>query len=318
MVSEAKTFINSLTKEQQLKAVYPFDADERYNFHFFPKNDRKGISVNELSEAQRDAAFALLRSGLSDYGYRKTTEIMQLEKVLKALEKRADNDNYRDPGKYFFTIFGIPADKTIWGWRFEGHHITFNFSTENNKLLSGTPGFFGTNPAIVPDGPSKGKQILKEEANMGFDILHSLSKDQLGKALIRDNAPNEIISFITRKPAIENNEGINYGDLTPSQQQKLLELIRLYIFRYTKTFAEGMLKDIQRAGINNIHFVWMGAQYPAIGKAHYYRIQGPTFIIEYDNSQNNANHVHSVIRDLKNDFGGDILTEHYKNSHAGN
>jgi hypothetical protein len=240
---------------------------------------------------------------------------MQLENILKVIENRAADNHYRDPGKYYFTIFGVPGDNTIWGWRLEGHHITFNFSAQNKKLVGGTPGFFGSNPAIVLAGPEKGKQVLKEEADMAFALLHALSPEELKKSLIDTVAPNEIITFITRKAMIDKPAGVLYSEMTPAHQQQLLQLLGIYVHRYTKRFADDMLAEIQQAGLNNLRFAWAGAQQPGIGKPHYYRIQGPTIIVEYDNSQNNANHVHSVIRDLNHDFGGDALLEHYKKSH---
>jgi hypothetical protein len=181
--------------------------------------------------------------------------------------------------------------------------------------VAGTPGFLGANPAIVETGAEKGKQILKEEADMGFSLLHSLTKEELKKALIDTTAPGDIITYVNRKAMIEHPAGIMYTEMTTQQQQKLLQLVNLYVHRYTKLFADAMLKEIQQAGLNNLQFAWAGAQVPMIGKAHYYRIQGPTIIIEYDNSQNRANHAHSVIRDLKHDFGGDGLLEHYKSNH---
>ncbi len=271
--------------------------------------------VNDLTPAQKDAAFNLVKTCLSEQAVTKVKAIMQLDNVLKAMEHRGPNDHFRDTGKYYFTVFGIPGDKTIWGWRLEGHHITFNFSSEKGKIVSGTPGFLGSNPGIVQDGPQKGEQVLKDEADMGFALLHSLTAEQLKATRVDTTAPNEIITFISRKAILLKPEGITYTQLDTKQQEQLLQLVRLYINRYTRLFADKMLKEIEKAGLNNLTFAWAGATEPMIGKAHYYRIQGPTIIIEYDNSQNNANHVHSVVRDLQNDFGGDLLLQHYKESH---
>ncbi len=315
MVNAAAKFISTLDTMQKAKALYPFDVDERYSFHFFPIEDRKGVTMNELSSSQKQEAMNLIKSCLSNQTVEKVTAIMQLENILKELERRKPEDHYRDSGKYYFAIFGLPGAKTIWGWRLEGHHVSFNFSAENNKLVSGTPGFLGSNPAIVQTGPEKGKQVLKEEADMAFALLHSLTKEELKKALMDTIAPKEIITFVNRKALIENPSGIRYDEMTTKQQQQFLQLISLYVHRYTKLFADQMLKEIQQAGLNNLRFSWAGAQEPMIGKPHYYRVQGPTIIIEYDNSQNQANHAHSVIRDLKRDFGGDVLLEHYKQSH---
>ncbi|HEX8277780.1 MAG TPA: DUF3500 domain-containing protein, partial [Segetibacter sp.] len=243
-------------------------------------------------------------------------EIMELENVLKQIENRKADDHYRDPGKYNVTIFGLPGNNTTWGWRFEGHHICFNFSAKDKKLVSGTPGFFGANPATVRTGPHKGLQVLKEETEKGFTLLHSFTKEQLKKAIIDTTAPGDIITFINRKAMIDNPAGVLYSEMTTTQQEQLLQLIKVYVHRYTKLYADEMLKEIQQAGLNNLRFAWAGFTEPDAGKANYYRIQGPTIIIEYDNSQNNANHIHSVLRDLKNDFGGDLLLEHYKSGHS--
>jgi hypothetical protein len=238
-----------------------------------------------------------------------------LELVLKELEKHADDDHYRDPGKYFITIFGTPSAVGVWGWRLEGHHISLNFSSDSNKMVSGTPGFFGSNPAIVLSGPRKGTQVLKKEEEIAFDLLHSLSADQLQKTSVDTVAPGEILTFASRKAIIENPRGLSYTAMTEKQQQLFMELLSVYIHRYTKLFADDMMREIEAAGMEKLLFAWAGSHDKLVGHPNYYRIQGPTIIIEYDNSQNNANHVHTVVRDLKRDFGGDELMEHYKQSH---
>ncbi|MGC4036126.1 MAG: DUF3500 domain-containing protein [Chitinophagaceae bacterium] len=310
----ANAFLQSLTGEQRAKAQFIFDTEERYNWHFIPKDDRKGISINELNESQRKAAFALLHTTVSDQAFTKATSIMQLDNVLHELENRKPEDHYRDPGKYFFTIFGNPFVDSTWGWRLEGHHVSFNFSFADKKLVGGTPSFLGSNPAIVLAGPEKGKQVLKDETELGFTLLHSLDAAQQSKAIFSKDAPGEIFTAASRKAMIDTPQGILYSDLNEKQKQLFLQLLSLYIHRYTRFFAEGMMHEIETAGLNNLRFAWAGAMQSGPGNPHYYRIQGPTLIIEYDNTQNNANHVHTVIRDLKNDFGGDELMEHYRNS----
>jgi len=316
MVTAANAFINTLDSAQKARALYPFDADERYNFHFFPIENRKGISFNELTTSQKQAAKSLIKTCLSEDAMKKVDEIMGLENVLKEIENRKADDHYRDPGKYSLTIFGLPGNNTTWGWRFEGHHICYNFSAKNKKLVSGTPGFFGANPAIVRSGAHKGLQVLKEETDKGFALLHALTKEQLKTAIIDTTAPGDIITFINRKAMIDHPSGVRYSNMTTAQQEQLLQLINVYVHRYTKLFADEMLKEIQQAGLNNLRFAWAGFTEPDARKPNYYRIQGPTIIIEYDNTQNNANHIHSVLRDLKNDFGGDLLLEHYQSDHS--
>ncbi len=313
-VTAANEFIALLDSNEKAETLFPFIGEERYNFHFIPK-ERKGITFNEMNAAQKEAAFRLMKSCLGDEALRKTKEIMQMEILLKAIEERKPEDHFRDPGNYHITIFGIPANNTIWGWRFEGHHVSFNFSVDQQKLVAGTPGFLGSNPGVVLSGPQKGKEILKDETALGFALLHSLSAAQLEEAIMDTTAPGDIFTFNKRQALLDRPAGIMYSSLTPAQQQKMLQLINLYIHRFTKLFADDMLKEIVQYGLENLRFAWAGYTEPGIGKATYYRIQGPTLVIEYDNSQNNANHIHSVVRDLKHDFGGDELLEHYLSSH---
>jgi hypothetical protein len=314
MAGAANEFLETLSASQKDKIQFDFDEDERYNWHYIPK-DRKGVSLKELTQAQQKAAMALLHTALSDTGFRKTTDIIKLEAILREVEGRPADDDFRDTGKYYFSIFGNPASDSIWGWRLEGHHISFNFCVKNNSLVSGTPGFLGTNPAIVLAGPEKGKYILKDEAGLGFELLHSLDANQVKKAVIDDDAPADIITAAKRKAMIEHPEGILYSELNDDQQKIFMRLLSIYIHRYTPVFAMAMMKEIETAGLNNLQFAWAGAHQQGPGNPHYYRIQGPTIIIEYDNTQNNANHIHTVIRDLEHDFGGDELLDHYKRDH---
>ena len=314
MSAIANKFLETLSEAQKAKTHFSFSDQERYDWHYIPKT-RKGISLGELNDEQKKAAFNLLRTALSDTGYNKARAIIELESVLREVEGRSPNDDYRDPGKYYFSVFGDPASDVIWGWRLEGHHISFNFSTKDNLLISGTPGFLGANPAIVLSGPEKGKEVLKEETKLGFALLHSLDAKQMEKAVINVKAPGEIITGASRKAMIGDTAGILYSELNEAQQKNFLELLGLYINRYTRLFAKDMMNDIENAGLSNLRFAWAGSKQPGPGNPHYYRIQGPTVIIEYDNTQNNANHVHTVVRDLKNDFGGDELLEHYKQGH---
>ncbi len=315
IVQAANQFIQLLDKDQQLKALNPFISDERYNFHFVPREDRKGIVLRDLSASQRSAAMQLLKMCLSADAFQKTTEITQLETVLKELEKRPADDHYRDPGKYFIAIFGTPGTTTTWGWRFEGHHVSFNFSTLNDKLVAGTPGFLGSNPAIVPDGPQKGKQILKEETELGYELLQSFDASQLNKVVMDSIAPNDIFTFDKRKALFDKSAGITYSEMTAPQREIFLRLVGLYIHRYTRLFADDMIREIRQVGLEALRFAWAGKRQIGMGNKNYYRIQGPTLIIEYDNTQNNGNHIHSVVRDLLHDFGGDELLEHYKADH---
>ena len=313
MSQATNKFLQSLSSEQRSITQFKFDDDERYNWHFIPKS-RKGIALKELSGAQRNAVMTMLHAAISDTAFQKTTSIMQLENVLRVVEARPANDDYRDPDNYHVSVFGNPSEP-IWGWRFEGHHVSFNFSSKENRLVSATPNFLGANPAIVLSGPEKGKEVLKDETELGFALFSSLDQKQKQNALINVTAPADIITGADRKAILTDMHGVSYNELTDDQKKIFMRLLSLYIHRYTRLFATDMMKDIESAGLNNLLFAWAGDQQIGLGHPHYYRIKGPTIIIEYDNTQNNANHVHTVVRDLKDDFGGDELLEHYRQSH---
>lgn len=311
----ANRFIATLNAQQQKKLMYDFDSDERYNWNFVPRDDRKGIMIDELDEKQQRAGFDLLKAYLSESGFGKSQSIIRLEVVLKELEGRPAGDRYRDPGRYAFIMFGKPSATGAWGWRFEGHHISFNFSTYKNMITASTPGFMGANPAVVSSGRQKGLQILRAETEAGFKLIGSLTETQLKQAVFADEAPADIITSNSRKALIEQVRGIAYSQLNAKQQALFRQLLGIYVNRYSKQFAAGMMQEIENAGLDKLHFAWAGARKQENGKPYYYCIQGPTIIIEYDNTQNNANHVHTVVRDLAHDFGGDELAEHYKKEH---
>ena len=314
MAKAADQFLQTLSESQKSEALFSYDDSQRYDWHYIPR-ERKGLPLKSMSAVQQKAAFALLRLALSDTGYKKATSIIQLELVLREVEGRPADDTYRDPANYSFSIFGDPATSSVWGWRLEGHHISLNFSSENDTLISVTPGFFGSNPAMVLSGPEKGKYILKDETEMGLALLQSLQPQQIEKAVISERAPGDIVTTSRRKAMINDQKGILYSELNNEQKKLFLSLLSLYIHRYTRQFADDMMKDIEEAGMDKLLFAWAGDKQTGVGHPHYYRIQGPTIIIEYDNTQNNANHIHTVIRDLKYDFGGDELLEHYKKDH---
>lgn len=317
LARQAQAFVSSLTDEQKKFSLFAFDSEERYNFHYFPIDDRKGLPIDQMSDQQKNAAFQMLNSTLTDSTVKKVREIIELEVLLKQLENRAADDRFRDPGRYYLAIFGTPGEKSIWGWRFEGHHVSFNFSSMNNEIVAGTPGFLGSNPAVVQNGPQKGKEILKSERVSALSFLKSLSQEQLKSALFSSDAPGEILTGNKRRAIMENPTGIAYSQLNTNQQQHLLAMLAMYINRYKKPFADKMLGDIRKAGFDKLKFAWAGHTETGPGHPHYYRITGPTIIIEYDNTQGNGNHVHTVVRDLLNDYGGDELMEHYRRGHAG-
>ena len=311
LVQAANNFLKSLTPAQRTKAAYSFADEQRYNWYFVPL-ERQGLRLKDMNDTQRKLAIALLQLPMSENGYGKAKTIMEMEVVLKALEKLPPENERRDPDKYYFSIFGQPSEQEPWGWRVEGHHLSLNFSSVTGELAAQTPAFMGSNPAIVPDGPQKGKQILKQETDLGFALVQALSAEQLNKALISEVAPNEIITGNARQAMLKKPEGILYTDLNPSQQKIFSQLLNIYLENYKNEVAQALRLKVEKAGMNQVYFAWAGSRKSANGQAHYYRIHSPVLLIEYDNSQNNANHVHTVIRDLTNDFGEDALKVHYQ------
>ncbi len=308
----ANTFLNSLDANQKAKAQYQLDDAERFNWHFVPR-ERNGACFRTFSSQQRALGLALLKTSVGEPGYQKANAIMQLEILLKEIESRGPDDLYRDPLNYYITIFGTPSKDKAWGWRFEGHHIALNFASDKNEIVSSTPSFFGSNPGTVPRGPEIGKQILKLETELGFELCNSLTADQKQKAIIDEKALKEIISFNSRKAAMLEPSGLKYSEMNSEQQKLLSRLLDVYVKNYQLGFASTLMNKIKKAGIENLTFAWAGGFAPGAG--NYYRIQGPMLLIEYDNTQNNNNHVHTAVRDLTNDFAEDILREHYQQEH---
>ncbi|HEX5667616.1 MAG TPA: DUF3500 domain-containing protein [Chitinophagaceae bacterium] len=309
----AGKFLASLSAEQRAKAFYAFDSDERYTWNFVPKQDRKGIWLKDLTEAQKKTGFELLKYWVSKKGYEQIEGIMSLEDVLKVIEKR-DSDWPRSQVNYAFTFFGEPSADKPWGWRFEGHHVSFNFSSYRNRIQSGLPSFLGTNPGKF-ERFGKTVEILKEESVVGFKLLGSLNAEQLKKAVFMDTAYDNVAIWNSRKALEYEPKGIFYKELDKDQQKIFLELLNIYLSRYPPEYAKDMMNEIEKAGIGELRFAWGGYTKQTPSRVYYYRIKGPTILIELENALNDANHVHTIMRDLLHDFGGDQLMEHWKQGH---
>ena len=312
LVEAAQQFQQSLDNNQQDKMMYDFEDGERYNWHFVPR-ERNGLPLKAMNEEQRDAAMQLLKLSLSETGYQKATNVMKLEGVLRAVENRPDDDTYRDPNNYYFTIFGNPQPGEAWGWRLEGHHVSLNFSSLSDEIVSATPTFFGANPAKVPNGPIEGWRVLQPEEDLARALVKSFDQDLLAEALIAEEAYPDIVTGTEPQAQVGDLEGLAYSKMNSEQQDQLMQLLEVYHEVHLAEVAEESLKSIREAGFADIHFAWAGGL--EVGDPHYYRLQGPTFVIEYDNTQNNANHTHTVIRDLQNDWGENVLKAHYEEAH---
>ena len=308
MSDAATKFLGSLKPEQAEKASFKLKDDERQNWHFVPKA-RKGLPIKEMTAEQRKLATKLLRSGLSEHGYGKATNIMSLETILRELEG-PNSRMTRDPELYYVTVFGKPDPKGTWGWRVEGHHLSVNFTIVKGEYMAGTPSFFGSNPAEVRTGARKGVRALADEEDRGRELIKALSPEQREQAIFDKVALKDIVTMAERRVKPLEQKGIPAAKLSGEQKQKLLAVVKAYVERNRPELAKEDLRKIEQSGIEKLYFAWAGGIEK--GEGHYYRVQGPTFLLEYDNTQNNANHIHAVYRDFENDFGEDLLRKHYR------
>jgi hypothetical protein len=302
----ARTFLDSLTPAQRERAQLPFETDERFVWYYTPVA-RRGLPLKDMSEAQRQAGMNLLRAGLSEPGYAKAETIRALEDVLVEM---GGSPRFRNRDLYYFTVFGTPGPQATWGWRYEGHHLSQHWTIVKGKALVTTPQFFGANPAEVRQGKLRGTRALAVEEDLAYALLGSLDDAQRALAIIDREAPSDILTSNTRQAAIQADLGLAYSKLTRPQQAMLLQLIEAHASAAVSAAAADRLSRLQEAGVDKIKFAWMGGTQRSAG--HYYRIQGPTFLIELDNTQDAANHVHAVWRDFNGDFGRDLLGEHYR------
>jgi len=308
MSSAARAFLDSLQAEQRQQAAFKIDDDERFNWFYTPVA-RKGLPLRDMTPAQRQLAMALLRAGLSQQGYTKATTIMSVEDILRVLES---NGPRRDPEGYFFSVFGEPSESGVWAYRIDGHHVSQNFTIVRGKV-AGSPSFFGVNPAEVQGGEHKGLRVLAREEDLARSVIQALTPEQRKLAIVSADAPRDILTEHSRVAALNGQpSGIALSALQGAQREKLGVLLNEYADNVTDEIAAARRDQIRKAG-TDLWFAWAGGI--ERGQPHYYRIQTATFLIEYDDTQNNANHIHSVWRDFKGDFGRDLLAAHYQASH---
>ncbi len=311
MTKAAQQYLATLSKEQLAISQLEYDTDKRVDWHFIPKEYRKGLQIKEMNDEQRKAAHALLQASLSKIGYDKAVIVMDLERILHTLEEKKGTRRFaRDTERYYFTVFGKPDGKNRWGLSVEGHHLSLNFVVEKGEIISSTPTFYGANPATVKDevegGQKKGTRVLAKEEQLAFDLVNSLNNDQRKKAIIAEEAPKEIRAAGEPQPPADEKVGITYGELSDEQQATMRSLVRSYTENVPAEVAKARVDAIVDSDPeSSVRFAWAGPTEPGIG--HYYRIQGPTFLIEFVNTQpdaagNPANHIHCVWRDVAGDF----------------
>lgn len=309
----ATQFLASLTPEQREKANLKFEDANRFDWHYVPRpGQRKGLPLKDMTAAQRQAAQKLLGTALSAKGLKQSGQIMNdLELVLRGDGPKPNMG--RDPEMYYFTVFGAPGDKTAWGWRVEGHHLSQNFTIANGTFSSWTPDFYGANPAEVLTGSRKGLRVLAAEEDKAFALLRALNTQQKAVAVLEDKVPNDMITTNARRVDPLSPNGLSAASMTMTQQALMHDLINEYTSRMVDEIATERVRRINVAGFDKVTFAWIGAD--ALHEPHYYRVQGPTFLIEFDNVQAQGNHIHSVWRDFNGDFGDDVLKNHYKSAH---
>ena len=316
MSKAANDLLASLDAKQKAQAAFKFTGEERTYWHFIPAEmlkdgGRKGLQIKHMTDQQRELTHALLKTVLSESGHTKVKNIMFLEDILFVLEGR-NRRFVRDSDAYHILIFGKPRNKGAWGWRFEGHHVSLNYTIVNGKL-SVVPSFWASNPAVADFGPGRKLIALEVEELAARELRNSLSGEQTKKAVIADNAPRDILTSALPEVEALEETGISYSDLNIDQQVQLTKLIQEYINRHRAVVAKEDWAKIQKMGLEKIRFSWAGST--KVFKPHYYRVQGPTFLLEYANTQNGANHIHATWRDFNGDFGRDLLREHIRKDH---
>lgn len=309
MTKAAKRFVESLSGDQRDKTIYEYMDGERI-FWYYPPVNRHGIPLRDMDDDQRQLAYSLMETGLTDRSFDQAKLIIEHESVLGPLEKEAGVTSFvRDPDLYYWTVFGDPgSDKEPWGWRVEGHHVSLNFSLWGDKFISMTPFFFGSNPAEVRKGPKKGLRILDQREDLGYELMNSLDKGQTSKATIYSEAPYDILTYNASRVSLPPEEGLPASKMNDTQKDILRNLVNVYVNQVRTDMAQEKLQRLEEEGFDGLHWAWGGPLEQ--GKEHYYRIHGGNFVVEFDNRQNGANHIHSVWRDVENDFANDVLREH--------
>ncbi|HEY7252675.1 MAG TPA: DUF3500 domain-containing protein [Methylomirabilota bacterium] len=305
MAAAALAFLGALPADARKRAVFAVSDKERLNWHYVPRR-REGVAFKDMPAPARTAAHELMKVSLSAAGYGKAVTIIRLEEVLRRLETIG---LLRDQENYAFTVFGNPGPSTPWGWRVEGHHLSLNFLLAPGKPVAMTPAFLGANPAQVPSGPQKGARALGAEEDLGRALMRSLSEAQRSRTIIAAQSLGDIVSGPGRAQSLTRPAGLALTDMSADQRAQALRLVEEYARNMRAELAEQELSRMRQADPTQIHFAWAGAMEP--GKAHYYRLHGPTLLIELDNTQNDANHIHSVWHDPQGDFGLDALRAHY-------
>jgi Protein of unknown function (DUF3500) len=309
MAGAATAFLSTLGTDARRRALFAFGDKERFNWGYVPRR-REGLAFRDMGAPTRAAAHELMKASLSAVGYAKAVNVIRLEGVLRQLE--AFGALMRDPDNYAVSVFGPPGGDAPWGWRLEGHHLSLNFTLVPGKPVAVTPAFLGANPAEVRTGALKGLRTLAAEQDLARALAQGMDAVQRPRMVIAAQSLGDIVSGPGRGESLAVPAGIPAADLGPAQRERLVRLVEEFARNMRAEIADDELRRLREAGIEGLHFAWAG---PLDAGAHYYRIHGPTVLIELDNTQNEANHVHSVWHDPRNAFGADLLRAHYQHGH---
>jgi hypothetical protein len=324
MADAANRFLATLDPPRRAAVMYPFEDQERYRWNYRPDGFdwdgrtfwHEGLRLLNMTGAQQEAALGLLEAGLSAHGAGRARAIMALERDLRETERitRWVPHVIRDPELYAFAIFGEPGGAAPWAWRAGGHHLGLHFTVVDRVQIAPTPLFFGANPAEVRHGSDIGLRTLPDEEDLARELLHGLEPERKRVAIVSPTAPRDLLTdaYRSANPAVPPR-GLAFGGMAGDERERLAKLIRLYVDRAASEIAEAQWRKIEQAGLESITFAWAGGEDP--GEGHYYAVKGPTFLIEYDKTQDGANHIHSVWRDFTNDWGEDLLAAHYAAAH---
>ncbi len=302
----ARSLLQALPESKRSQAQLPFESDERTKWNYVPMK-RAGVPLADLDANQKTLVDSLLGSALSPQALETAQGIVQHELILAQIE---GNPRRRDPGLFYTVVFGEPGPRAPWAWRFEGHHLSVNATNIDGQEQVVAPLFMGSNPARVASGPKAGLRLLAAEEDLARALITMLSGERRTRAMLSDSAFSDIVTRNDPKVRSLEIEGLAASAMSAPEQEQLRKLLQVYANRLTESAARDQLARIERAGFGKLHFGWAGSIEP--GKPHYYRLHGPTVLIEYDNTQNDANHIHTVWRDLQRDFGGDLLRSHYE------
>ena len=312
----ARAWLDGLDGAQRATARFPFDDDERFVWAYTPEPPRRGLPLGGMSPDQGTAAAALLAESLSPRTTREIASIIALEPVLGELERAEGDPDWqrRDPGRYWFAVFGEPGGPEAWSWRVGGHHVAIHVTLAGDEVIGTAPSFLGANPAVVPSGPLAGTRTIAGEEDLARELLATLGPRERAPAIVDAVAPADILTGHGRHADVRSvPAGVRHADLGAEARAAFERLVRHYVDRARPDVAGATWARVVAPVLGDVTFAWSGPEERRRG--HYSAVRGPAFVIEYDNTQDGANHVHAVWRELGNDWGEDLLAEHLASAH---